>query len=201
MRCDRQSLFATLALFCLALAPLAAQETDAPPMDAEMMAMMEAFQKAGAPGEPHEEMAASAGSWKFTMKSWMDPSQPPMESMGTAERVMTLDGRVIEEKVVGDMMGQTFHGIGRRGYNNVTGKYWATWTDSMSTGVFMATGSRDETGAIVMHGEYPNPMNGAMIKVRSVHQRKMDGRESFEWYEDHGEGEIKTMEIIYERTG
>ena len=28
-----------------------------------------------------------------------------------------------------------FTGVGRTGYDNVTGRYWSTWTDTMSTGV------------------------------------------------------------------
>lgn len=204
MRSNRRSPFSIPALLSLALAlvalPLAAQEPQME-MDEEMMAMMEAFQKAGTPGEPHEAMAKSTGSWKFTMSSWMDPSAPPMKSGGTAERSMVLGGRVLQEKVVGDMMGQTFHGVGHRGYDNVKGEYWATWMDSMSTGIFMATGKADDSGAVVMHGEMVDPMSGSTVKIRSMQHFEEDGSEHFEWFEDRGEGEVKTMEIVYERAG
>lgn len=206
MRFDRPALIATLALLCLAVAPLAAdhhaQEAPAmPEMDAEMMAMMEAWQKAGTPGEPHQAMASRAGSWKMTIMSWMDPAQPPMTSAGTAERTMQLGGRVLEEKIASDMMGQPFHGVAHSGYDNVTGKHWAVWTDSMSTGVYVTTGTVNDAGAVVYHGEYADPVSGGMIKVRSVLHPEEDGREVYEWYEDRGEGEIKTMEIVYERAG
>ena len=37
------------------------------------------------------------------------------------------------------MMGMPFEGIGRTGYDNVTGKYWSTWIDNMSTGCYLHT--------------------------------------------------------------
>ena len=51
---------------------------------------------------------------------------------GTATRSMILDGRVMVEKAESKMYGQPFTGHGMQGYDNVTGKHWGTWNDSMS---------------------------------------------------------------------
>jgi hypothetical protein len=88
--------------------------------------------------------ADTAGEWKFTIKSWMDPEAEPMLSEGTAHRTMELGGRVVEEVVESSMMGQPFEGIGRTGYDNLTGEWWSTWTDNMSTGLMTMTGTYDE---------------------------------------------------------
>ena len=54
--------------------PLAAQDTAvqssaAPAMTPEMQAMMQAYQKAGAPGAEHRKLAAMAGSYDLTVKA------------------------------------------------------------------------------------------------------------------------------------
>jgi len=64
-----------------------------------------------------------------------------MEETGTATRSMTLDGRVLVEDVSSSMMGSPFTGHGMMGYDNVTGKYWSTWNDSMSTGLMVSEGT------------------------------------------------------------
>lgn len=194
------SRFAIVVGLALALAlPLAAQE-GMPELSPEQAAMMEAWMKAGTPSEPHEWLAGFAGSWKTTIKSWMDPAGEPMVSQGAAERTMVMGGRVLQETMKSDMMGTPFTGRSLTGYNNVTGEYWGTWIDSMSTGVFVSYGSRDaETRAVTLLGEFSNPLTGASTKTRSVMRSEGDDKMVFEWYENHGEGEAKTMEIVYTR--
>lgn len=188
-----------VALVCLTVLPLAAQPPEGG-MDAEQAAMMEAWMKAGTPGEPHARLAKGEGSWKMVVRSWMDPSAPPMESEGVSEQTMILGGRVLEQRIQSDMMGVPFDGLGHMGYDNVTGEYWASWMDSMSTGCFMSKGTYDEAaGAITLHGEYADPMGGASIAVRAVSRHVSDDEHVFEWYETRDGAEIKTMEIVYTR--
>ena len=187
----------TLALLVTAAV---AQEPEAATGGEDQAAMMAAWQKSMTPGEPHAALARAVGTWKMTIKSWMDPNGEPMVSEGTAERQLVLGGRVLEERSASTMMGMPFEGIGQSGYDNVTGKYWSTWIDNMSTGFYLQHGTRDaDTDAVTYHGEFANPMTGAMTKVRSVMSWDGDDTQQFEWYEDHGSGELKTMVITYER--
>ncbi len=192
-----------LALILLAAAAVAApQEGEAPQYTPEQIAMMEAWQKAMTPGEPHAQLAKRAGTFEFTIRSWMEPGSEPMLSEGKATRTMTLEGRVLEERIESSMMGHSFHGIGRSGYDNVSGQYWSTWTDSMSTGVFVSYGARDAAaGTTTYRGEYDDPSTGGKTKARAVVHDEKNGGDLFEWYEDRGEGEVKTMEIVYKRVG
>ena len=116
----------------LLVASVAVAQDEAPEMSPEMQAMMEAWMAAGKTGEPHEALSKAVGDWTMTIRSWQEPGTEPMVSEGTAKKMMALGGRVLEEHIESDMMGQPFTGVARSGYDNVTKKHWATWTDSMS---------------------------------------------------------------------
>ena len=196
--------FKRIGIWALALAlsttMVMAQETEPAAAGADQAAMMAAWQKSMTPGEPHADLARSAGKWKTTTQMWMDPAGEPMVSEGVSERQMILGGRVLEERLSGNVMGMPFEGIARTGYNNVTGMYWSTWIDNMSTSCYVAHGTRDaEADAATYHGEQDNPMTGGKTKVRSVVRWLDENSQQFEWYEDHGGGEIMTMTITYER--
>lgn len=189
--------FLLLATLCLCvlfgLSPAVAQD-EAPDEDA----MMQAMADAATPGEVHERLAESVGSWNMEIKMWMGPGEPAV-STGTAERRMILDGRVLVEEVTSSVMGQTFTGFGMTGYDNVTGKYWGTWNDNMSTGIGTSQGTFDaEAGVYTFHGEMADPMTGTMKKNHATITLK-DGQEIMEMYEMHGGEEVKTMEIVYSR--
>ena len=58
------------------------------------------------------------GRWEFTGKFWMDPTEPPPESVGTVVRELMLGGRVLAEKVRSTYMDKPFEGYGLTGYDN-----------------------------------------------------------------------------------
>lgn len=196
----RERLWPAVGFCCLVLValPVAAQDEghDAPAPDA---AMMEAWQKSMTPGAQHEALASEVGTWTMTVKTWMDPSAPPMESSGTAERSMIMDGRVLVEEVEATMMGTPFRGTGRTGYDNVTGTYWSDWIDNMSTGVTLMKGSWEgDTGTFV--GETSDPMTGERAKMKVVIHNHGDDKQVSEFYMPGPTGEmIQTMEITYVR--
>ena len=91
-------------------------------------------------------------------------------------------------------MGAPFKGVGRTGYDNVTGEFWSTWNDNMSTGLLLMRGDWDkDQAAIVMTGESTHPVTGETYTSRSVGTFPSDGVEAMTMYEDHGDGEHKTM--------
>jgi len=194
---------AVLLVTCLCLMlslptlPATAQppEGETPPEMAEMMA---AWQEAMTPGEPHEWLAKSVGSWKLTVKTWMPTGGEPEVTEGTAEREMILGGRYLEERVTGTAMGMPFEGYSIAGYNNVTAEYWGTWIDNLSTGLMTMTGERDGN-TVVWHAEGTDPMTGGKAKMKMVSMLQDDGKEKVEFYEMHGGEEMKTMEILYQR--
>lgn len=195
--CKKMCLGIAFALLAVTVAPTLAQE---PQMSPEQAAMMAAWEQAMTPGPQHAGLAEMAGPWKFTNKMWEDPAADPTIVEGTAVRTMILGGRVLEERVSSEFMGKPFEGLGHTGYDNVTGEYWSTWVDNMSTGLMTMKGSWDEsTGAGTFEGEAADPMTGTLKKVRMVSRINEDGSETNEFFEDRGGQWVKTMELVYHR--
>ena len=189
-------------LACFAALTLAtavvADHHEAPEMTPEQMAEMQAYMEAGTPGDPHRAMADSAGDYDLAIKSWMDPAAPPMESTGTATRKMMLDGRVMTEEVSSSMMGMPFTGFGMSGYDNVSGKQWSTWTDSMSTGIMVSEGTCDADGACVFTGSWNDPITKGPVTARMTVRWTSPTVQVFEMYGPGKDGaEMKMMEIVY----
>lgn len=175
-----------------------AQEKKAPDMTAEQQAMMEAYQKAGTPGPQHKMLASGVGTYDLKIKSWHEPGGAPMEESGTATRKMILDGRVLVEETSSTMMGMPFTGHGMHGFDNVTGKHWSLWMDSMSTGVMVSEGTCDDKGNCTFTGSWNDAVTKAPVKARMTVRPTGPSTELFEMYGPDPAGkEMKMMEIIY----
>ncbi|HEX6727774.1 MAG TPA: DUF1579 domain-containing protein [Nitrospira sp.] len=163
-------------------------------------AMMELWQKAATPGEPHKLFASLAGSWTTQTKEWMEPGKPPTESAGSAELKMLLDGRFLYQEYNSQMMGQPFSGVGIDGYDNITKKYVTAWIDTMGTGIFFMEGTASPDGkTITLRGSHPEPGGGKMTH-RAVWKITDADNHTFVMYGAHGkEKETKFLEIIYTR--
>ena len=197
-----RSIVAVVMLGGCAFAPIAsAQEAKAPEMTPEQQAEMKAYQDAGTPGEQHRRLAALAGKYTVKIKSWHEPGAPAMEESGTATRAMALDGRVMVEQFDGTMMGAPFKGHGMSGYDNVTGTYWATWNDSMTTGLRVSHGTCDAQNACTFEGTYNDAVRKAPVKMRMTTRWTGPDTEVFEMHGPDKQGrEMKMMEMTYTRS-
>ena len=166
----------------------------------DMQAMMELYQTLGTPGVGHKLLESMAGSWDTKTKSYLEPGKPPIESTGTCEQKMILNGRFLHQEFSGDMMGAPFIGIGVTGYDNHKKKYVSTWMDSMSTGIYYFEGAADPDGKIMTQeclGD--DPVRGPMV-WRSVTKIVDDNTHLFEMYgTDRSGNEGLMMEITYTR--
>jgi len=194
----------TIVSICIFAAVLSAsafaQEGEMPQMTPEQQAEMEAYMKAGALGPHHELMAKHAGTFDVAIKSWMDPAAPPVESKGVAVRTMHMGGRIMHEEFQADMMGMPFTGLSRSGYDNVSGKFWSTWTDSMSTGIMVSEGECDENFNCTYIGTYNDPIKNGPVTNRYVSKWMSPDEQSFAMYGPGRDGtEVKMMEMIYTR--
>ena len=178
-----------------------------PMNDAEMMKQMMELSKLN---ENHKLLGEMAGTWTFVVKMWMngDSTAKPNESKGTAVRKAIMDGRFFVMDVSGkmDMPGQDgkmknmiFKGTGIEGYDNVKKKFVGTWADNMGTGIMMSEGDYDpSTKTFTYTGEYEG-IPGMKQKIREAIKVVDKDHHTFEWYEDRGGKEVKTMEIDYTR--
>ena len=189
----------TLALTLVLVMPAFAQD-NTHKMSPQEQAMMEAYAKAGAPGPQHAQLASTAGQYDLVIKSWHAPGTPPETTTGSAERSMTLDGRVMVEKTRSTMMGQAFTGVGMHGYDNVSGKHWSTWNDSMSTGLMVSEGTCDDHGACAFTGSWNDPITKGKITARMTTRWTDKDTQIFEMFGPGPKGEeMKMMEITYNR--
>ena len=190
----------TLIGLCVVLSVSVAMANEKHPDQMDMQAMMDTYKKLAIPGEPHKQLASLAGSWTTKTKEWMDPSKPPMESTGTCEEKVLLDGRFLQQECTGDMMGQPFTSIGVTGYDNFTKKYVTTWMSSMGTGIFVMEGTGSADGkTITLHGSHKDPMGGDM-KHHALWKFVDANTQTFEMYGAHGnDKDMKMMEITYNR--
>jgi uncharacterized protein DUF1579 len=190
----------TFICACITMTACLAMAEEKKMTQADMQAMMETYQKLATPGEPHKQLASMAGSWSTKTKSWMEPNQPPMESTGSCEGKMLLDGRFLQQECTGEMMGSPFKGIGVTGYDNHTKKYVSTWMDSMGTSIFVMEGTGSPDGkTVTLEGGHEDPIEGRM-EHRAVWKFPDANTQVFELY---GSGkhskDMKMMEITYTR--
>lgn len=199
-----------LAALALCLPALAGAQGAAAPAPAaapaatltpEQQKRMETWVKSMTPGAPHKWLAARAGKFDFAGKFWMEPGAPPQAAKGAAERTLVLGGRVLQEKLTSTLMGMPLDGLGLAGFDNVTGQFWSTWNDSLSTGVRIAGGTCDVAmKACAWKGSYSNPDTGKVQSVRL--ELKLDGadREVLTTFEAGPDGkEARSAELVYTR--
>jgi hypothetical protein len=125
-----------------------------------------------------------------------------MEESGSATRKVILDGRVMVEELSSSMMGMPFKGQGMHGYDNVTGKHWSTWVDSMSTGLMVSEGTCDAQGACTFTGTYNDAVTKGPKTLRMTSRWSNPTTQVFEMYGPGPDGkEMKMMEITYNKKG
>jgi hypothetical protein len=180
------------------------------PSAEDMQKMMIQMMELGKPGENHKVLADLAGTWTYTIKMWMnpDPNAKPEESKGTAVRKSMMDGRFFVTDVTGKMeMPQpdgkkkemTFKGMGIDGYDNVKKKFVGSWVDNMGTGIMFSEGDYDPATKTFTYTSEYEAVPGMKQKIREVVKIVDKNHHTFEWYEDRGGQEAKTMEISYTR--
>lgn len=147
--------FTCVTLICLCLLMIAVPVSAKDKKSEKQMApqaMMEAYKKLATPGEPHKQLASLAGSWTTKTKEWMEPDKPPMQSPGSVEMKILLDGRFLQQEFTGELMGQRYSGVGIIAYDNLRQRYVSTWIDTMGTGIFMMEGMASADGKTITLG-------------------------------------------------
>jgi hypothetical protein len=183
-------------LVAAAAAPLAAQDKK---KAADEKAAMEAWQKAMTPGEGQKKLEPLVGTFDTKVRTWMDPSRPPDDSVGTSVNTWALGDRFVQMKYEGVFLGESFNGIGYTGYDNVSKKYVSTWMDSASTGMMWSTGTLDGK-AISMKATVNDPMTGKSSPVEEKLTITDADHHMLEMWGKAPDGKtFKMMEIQYTR--
>jgi Protein of unknown function (DUF1579) len=178
--------------------------TSASPNEAEMMKQMMELAKLN---ENHKLLADLAGSWSTSVKM-MEPGKEPTVSKGSVTYKSIMNGRYF----VGDHTGSmkmpgadgkmkdfTFKGMSTDGYDNVKQKFTSSWMDNMGTGILMFEGTYDPATKTFTYTGEMEVVPGMKTPVRSVVKVTDKNHRTFEWYENRGGQEMKTLEIDYTR--
>jgi uncharacterized membrane protein len=188
-----------------ASSPAATNATSAQTDDAEMMKQMMEMAKLN---ENHKLLAQFAGNWSYTLKMWMAPGAPPSESKGTAVSKAIMDGRYVVTENTGTfqmpgadgkMQDMNFKGISTDGYDNMKKKFVSAWVDNMGTGISMAEGTYDAATKTFTYISETEMMPGTKSKMRQTIKATDADHRTFEFFEDRGTGEMKTIEINFTR--
>lgn len=166
----------------------------------DMQAMMEVYKELATPGTPHALLASLAGSWDVKSVCWMEPGGESFEHTGTSEQKMILDGRFLEQRFEGDVMGTPFSGLGIMGYDNQKETYVSTWIDTMGTGInyFEGDASADGT-SITQVCHMVDPVRGPM-KWRTLTTIVDKDNLKFEMFTTGESGtEVKMSDMTYTR--
>jgi len=178
--------------------------TTASPNEAEMMKQMMELAKLN---DNHKLLADFAGSWSTSVKM-MEPGKEPTVSKGSVTYKSIMNGRYF----VGDHTGSmkmpgadgkmkdfTFKGMSTDGYDNVKQKFTSSWLDNMGTGILMFEGTYDPATKTFTYTGEMEVVPGMKTPVRSVVKVTDKNHRTFEWYENRGGQEMKTLEIDYTR--
>jgi Protein of unknown function (DUF1579) len=178
--------------------------TTASPNEAEMMKQMMELAKLN---DNHKLLADLAGSWSTSVKM-MEPGKEPTLSKGSVTYKSIMNGRY----VIGDHTGSmkmpgadgkmkdfTFKGMSTDGYDNVKQKFTSSWMDNMGTGILMFEGTYDPAAKTFTYTGEMEVVPGMKTPVRSVVKVTDKNHRTFEWYENRGGQEMKTLEIDYTR--
>ena len=160
------SVLCLLAVVAVLIAPLQVSAADT---QEDQQKMMQEYMKMMAPNENHAYFNGLVGKWDVKTTAWMAPGQEPVVSQSSCEASLLLGGRFLMMKFAGTMFGQSFEGVEIVGYDNFKKKYVTFWIDNQSTGFYLTEGTRDTTTHVETEtGDWPDPMSGSMIKVRSI---------------------------------
>jgi Protein of unknown function (DUF1579) len=178
--------------------------TAASPNEAEMMKQMMELAKLN---DNHKLLADLAGSWSTSVKM-MEPGKEPIVSKGSVTYKSIMNGRYF----VGDHTGNmkmpaadgkmkdfTFKGMSTDGYDNVKQKFTSSGLDNMGTGIMTMEGTYDPATKTFTYTGEMEMVPGMKTPIRSVVKVTDKNHRTFEWYENRGGQEMKTLEIDYTR--
>ena len=185
-------------------AALLAQENPYGEMSPEQQAMMQARMDYSTPGEHHEILARSVGTWTVEGKMWETPDSEPMPFTATSTIKSIMGGRYFLEEIEGPgFMGMPFEGRSVFGYDNLTKTYFKFWFDNMMTGVARYEGTPSGDGKTIHYTvDVPDPVAGRYKKVRAIDTMIDEDHGVFVMYDTTADGdEFLSMEIKVTRKG
>lgn len=199
-------LIPTQAVLLLTLTPGMAQETTPSELarDADSPAAaadLETLAEFTVPGEPHEVLAGTVGTWDLTIRTWRTPEGEPLESRGSAVGRWILGERFVETTYSGSVMDKPFEGLKIEGYDKVVREYVSTWRDNLGTYTIILRGSCDsDCSKRTLTGQFMDPVSRQQLTIKGVTTLTTEDSYLYESFiVTPAGGEFKNMELEAER--
>ena len=192
----------TMLMMMFGSAVYSADEAQQKPMDSAMAEKMEKMKALTSPSEAHKALESFVGKWTYTGQFRMTPDAPAQEMGGTMENTMAYGGRFLKQEITGPWMGETFHGLGYTGFDNIKGEYVSVWLDDQATGIMTVSGTYDAaTKTLAQSGANSCPLTGEKARQgRSTWTVVDNDHTVYTSYMVSSDGkEFKMMEITYTR--
>jgi hypothetical protein len=189
-------------LLCAALTGLAiAEESKTPETISaeEMDAMMAKAREITSTGTFHEWLERFEGTWESETRVMMPGAKP---DKGTSTFSWLIDGRWMQMKGSGSMMGMPSESFMLLGYDTFKMSYVLTMVSSMDNAMLRAEGDIDpKTGALILYGTLDEYLTGEHDKmVKYVWRFKGDDAMTFEVHDlPIGESNTKVVEVTFKR--
>ena len=165
---------------------------------AEMMARMKRFTQ---PGPQHEALNRFLGTWDTETRITMGGEATPPEK-GEATFTWLMDGRWLQSRGKGSMMGQPIQSFGLIGYDNFKMSYVTTFVTSMDTAMLRSEGDLTQDGkALLTYGTLDEYLTGEHDKMVKYVWRFVADDEMVQEVHDLpiGETGTKVVEVRYRR--
>lgn len=147
----------------------AQMQSDEPESETPDLDDLESF---SIPGEPHELLATTVGSWDVTIRIWSDPdpeAEPTSETEGTAVGRWILGQRFVETVYEGEVLGRPFEGLKIEGFEKAIEKYVSTWRDNLGTYTLVFKGEcEDSCRERTMTGTFTDPVSKLPFRLKGV---------------------------------
>lgn len=169
---------------------------------AQARANVKVIENSMTPGEGQKKLEPMVGTFDVQIKTWVDPSKPPVESRATSVSAWVLGNRYIQSMLSGYVLDEPFNGIGYIGYDNASKTYQAAWMDTGSTGITWYTGKMGTSGkSAIMKASVTNPLTAKPTPVELRLSIAENGGHVTEiWGQGNGTKLFKMMELRYTKT-
>jgi len=175
----------------------AAQDAKSPPSP---QALLKALEEAGKPGPEHRKLQPFVGDWSLSVKVWTDPSQPPAEAKGTAERRWIMGGRFVQENARVECGGKSFEGMALLGYNSGEKKFTSVRVCGLCGTISHGLATCGSAGTkFECVKEECCPLTGQKIKGRDEILIESNDRIVVNVFKTIDNKEVKVMEIVSTR--
>ena len=181
---------------------LPGQESNEPKFDqAQMKEWMEKVKQFTEPSEHHKILERFIGKWNTETRFVMGGQTSPPEK-GTAEYSWLMDGRWLQSKSTGTLMGKPMESFHLLGYDNFKKSFVTTTVNSIDTAMLHSEGDMDPGGnTLITYGTLDEYLTGEHDKmVKRVWKFESSDKFVLEVHDlPIGMNNTKVIEIIFTR--